>query len=118
MPLNVCYVDDEPDLCEAFSDYFASDEVVVSTYTDHEAAILAINQSHPDLVILDFRLRGTTGDEVARQLAADIPKVLITGDLAVASKFPFTKTLFKPYKIQDVFTLLEEFSKAKKAKFA
>ena len=97
MPLKIVYLDDEPGLCEIFVDNFSSPDVSVDTFTNPEAAVKAINESLPDLVFLDYRLPGTTGDEVASRLSAVIPKVLITGDLAVMSTKSFVKVFHKPF---------------------
>jgi hypothetical protein len=57
MPLKIYYLDDEEALYEIFEDYFSSEAVEV-----------------------------TTGDEVAKVMAASIPKYLITGGIRIVRR--------------------------------
>ena len=36
MPFNVVYIDDEPDICQMFEDYFSSPDVRIRTYRSEE----------------------------------------------------------------------------------
>lgn len=109
MPLKIVYLDDEPGLCEMFVDNFASQDVTVDTFTNPEAAVKAINESPPDLVFLDYRLPGTTGDEVAGCLSTFIPKVLITGDLTVISALSFVKVFHKPFDFTEMELFIQSY---------
>ena len=115
MPLKVYYLDDEQDLCEIFVDYFASNEVEVTTFTDPAKAIDASRESPPEVLFVDYRLPGTTGDEVAKSLAAEIPKYLITGDISVKAEYTFQAIFYKPYKPEDIQQVLDGFLKIKSA---
>ena len=75
MPLKVYYLDDEKDLCEMFVDYFSNKDVEVTTFTDPLKAIAHSLNHPPDLIFVDYRLPGTTGDEVAKSLGASVPNV-------------------------------------------
>ncbi|MCX6119666.1 MAG: response regulator [Proteobacteria bacterium] len=114
MKLKIIYLDDEPALCEMFADNFASSFVTILTFTDPEAAIKAINQSKPDLVFLDYRLPGTTGQDVATRLNPDLPKVLITGDLRVNDMNCFIKIFHKPFDFEEMEALIHSFLDRKK----
>ena len=115
MPLKVYYLDDEPDLCENFSDALSSNEIVVTTFSRAQLLFEAVKKSAPDLIFLDYRLPGTNGDDVARELPVEIPKFLITGDLSVKAKYPFLKVFEKPYKTEDILAAIDEVSRAVKA---
>lgn len=113
MPLKVYYLDDEEALCEIFVDYFASNAVNVTTFIDPKVAIDAIKKSPPDLLFVDYRLPDTTGDEVAKSIAADIPKYLITGDISIKTEYQFNAVFNKPYKPEDIQLVLDGFLKIK-----
>ena len=87
--LKVYYLDDEADLCEIFEDYYASENVEVTTFTDPKAAVAAIKSTPPDLFFIDYRLEESNGDDVARETDAAIPKFLITGDQNVKTTYEF-----------------------------
>ena len=96
MPLKVLYLDDEPFLCEIFSEEFSGEEIQVSTFTDPKEALDAARLNPPDIIFLDNRLPGTSGDEVAQAMGGLAPKYLITGDNVVNSTYKFTAVLSKP----------------------
>ena len=113
MPLKVYYIDDEESLCENFVDFFASEAVEVTTFTDPAKAIALTQTNPPDLFFIDFRLPSTTGDEVAKSIAADIPKYLITGDINVKTEYQFKAVFDKPYAPEDIQKVLDGFLKSK-----
>ena len=101
------FLDDEPDLCEAFSIFFESDELDVHVFTDHEKAIERANISPPDLMFIDFRLDGTNGEEVAKALPANITKVMLTGELDMQPSERFFDVIHKPYKLADLYAFIQ-----------
>lgn len=98
MAIRVCYVDDEPDLRELFFDLFDSDEIQVRVFGDPREAIAAMLQDPPDLAVLDHRLPGMTGDELAQRLDPELPKILLTGEQSLTPVARFTALVEKPYK--------------------
>lgn len=115
MRLKVYYLDDEQDLVEAFGDVFSDEFVEVSTFVRPDDLVLAARAARPDLVFLDYRLPGTTGPEVAKRLDPDIPKVLVTGDLATEESDGFVASLEKPVKLDAVQRLFEQYLKPRKS---
>lgn len=97
MPLKIYYLDDEEALCENFADYFSSPDSVVSTFTDPQKAVNEINKNPPDILFIDYRLPGTTGDEIAKSLDPKLPKYLVTGDISVKTDYNFIQIFSKPY---------------------
>ncbi len=102
MPFKIYYLDDEPELLELFVDCFSAPDRMIKIFTDHSAAIAAIQELSPDLLILDYRLPNTTGDHVAMSVNAEIAKILITGDLEVVPKAHFLKIFRKPYNLNEL----------------
>ncbi len=109
MRLKVYYLDDEADLCENFSDFFTSEQVQVTTFVDPKVAIDAIRNNPPDLLFVDYRLPGTTGDELAKTVDPKIPKFLITGENFVKTECNFEKVLNKPYKVSDILQIISNY---------
>lgn len=102
MPIKVYYIDDEVDLCENFEDFFSTPEVIVKTFVDPMVAIEFIKSNPPDLLFIDYRLRGITGDEVSKQLDPNIPKILITGEISVKTDYKFLKEFSKPCLMSEI----------------
>ena len=102
MALKIFYIDDEAELCEIFQYTFESDDIQIQTFTDTTHAAEAIKQSEPDLIFVDFRLPKTTGDDFALTLPPSIPKFLVTGDIMLETKYPFTKIFPKPYRKEEI----------------
>lgn len=115
MKMRVVYLDDEPALVELFQEAFTTDNIQVDVFTDPETAIAAIKSNPPDLVCLDYRLPGTTGDIVAHRINKHLPKILITGDLTVNPESNFLKIFYKPYPPSEMRKFLDEFLKTKMA---
>lgn len=108
MPLEVIYIDDEPDLCDMFSEAFTSSHVNITTFIDPNEAISYIAVKSPDLVFIDFRLPNITGDKIALKIDPNIPKVLITGDLQVNVEDIFDRIFYKPVDFLQLAQYLED----------
>lgn len=116
MKLSIFYVDDEQDLCDIFQELNQSDQLKIRTYVDPLVAVADALKEPPDLVFLDYRLPGMTGDKVAAAMKVDVPIYLISGDLNVKTGFNFTRILGKPVdnsEIQKIISDLLEFKKCR-----
>jgi signal transduction histidine kinase len=83
-PLNLLFVDDDPLLGEFALVNLASNGCRVTTATDGEEALRAIQLNPPDIVILDLHMPKVDGFEVLKALRADeatrrLPVIVITG---------------------------------------
>ncbi len=114
MRLKVVYVDDEEEICQLFTEYIESDDVEVRTFSNPDIAVQELNANPPDLVFLDYRLPNTTGDQIAAQLDPALPKVLITGDLAVNLATRFVKVFFKPIEFAELQQFVRDYASARK----
>ena len=106
--MNVYYLDDEPALCDIFSDLFSTDTIHIQTFTDASLAIQACSESAPDLFFIDMSLGNTTGDKVAQAVADDIVKILITGNLSGHSDNLFHTSFSKPYNMTEIQSFLSD----------
>ena len=107
MPLKVYYLDDEELLGEIFAEFFSSDQVAVTAFSEVGAMFEVIAHSAPDLIFIDYRLPGTTGDEVAKRIDPAIPKILLTGEITVQTSYHFEKILAKPFDNSEILRLLD-----------
>lgn len=109
MKFKIWYLDDERQLCINFMDEFSTPDVEIKVFTDPKEAIDKAKTNPPNLFFIDYRLPATTGDQVAQVLDPKIPKVLVTGDMAVETQYKFVKVLSKPYKSSEVSDIIETF---------
>jgi DNA-binding response OmpR family regulator len=76
----IVIVEDEPDISEVVSLYLKRAGYTVVSYADGLAALNALNNQLPDLIILDVMLPGMDGFTLTRQLRdhSDVPIILLT----------------------------------------
>src|SRR5688572_21322723 len=74
-------VDDEADVQYSFRRIFDASEIELTTASSGEAALEMIPRVHPDLVLMDVRMRGMTGLETLRKLReidSKVPVIMMT----------------------------------------
>ena len=103
------YIDDEALLCAVFKEYFANASTHVFTFTEPDLALEFCQRNRVDLVVIDFRLIGTTGAQVAAQLPADLPKILVTGELTSPADDAFAHIVHKPFKLSELQRVIQPF---------
>lgn len=108
MKVKVFFIDDEPDICEIFSDEFSSQAIQVSVFTDPKVAIAESFKCPPDVFFIDYRLPNTTGDLVANNLPPHIPKYLITGDSMASVPKGFEAVLSKPVDMEKIWNTIRD----------
>ncbi|MEI8096028.1 MAG: response regulator [Spirochaetales bacterium] len=106
VPFRVYYLDDEEGLLEVFQEAFDDDDREVKVFSNVEAALDAVRSQPPDLMVLDYRLPGASGEEIARQMDPAIPKVLVSGDFLCCDDHPaFVRVLAKPVPVAEYLAL-------------
>ena len=78
MAVQVLLVDDEPDARKTYHDILSSAGYDVRDASSGEEALEALGGFRPDVILLDIRLPGMSGIELARRVSPDIPIVMIT----------------------------------------
>jgi DNA-binding response OmpR family regulator len=76
----ILVVDDEPTIVEVVELYLLREGFKVLTAVDGHAALSAVRQQRPDLIVLDLMLPGLSGLDVTRQLRASgaLPIIMLT----------------------------------------
>jgi DNA-binding response OmpR family regulator len=78
---SILVVDDEPTIAEVVSRYLVRAGYEVRSVSDGVAALEAVDERRPDLVVLDLMLPGIDGLEVCRRIRAkgdDVPVIMLT----------------------------------------
>ncbi|WP_157268188.1 response regulator [Azohydromonas aeria] len=88
LPPHVLVVDDDPALRELLEGYLAENELRVTAVASGRAMADVFEREAIDLVVLDLRLPGEDGMQLARQLRerAPVPIVLLTGKAEEADR--------------------------------
>ncbi|PKI15849.1 response regulator [Colwellia sp. 12G3] len=102
MPINVVYIDDEEVLCQLFKEYLHSDEINITVFTDEGPAIEYCNNTKPDMIFIDYRLKKQTGVDVAKAITCISKKILITGELDVTLDKCFEDKIEKPFRLAEI----------------
>jgi two-component system OmpR family response regulator len=78
---HVLAVDDDPSVRELISAYLADHDIRVSTVSSESDMTLVLAREPVDLVLLDLRLQGEDGMQIARALRArsKVPIIILTG---------------------------------------
>ncbi|MFA1609970.1 response regulator [Halobellus rubicundus] len=92
---NVLIVDDERDLADLYAAWLADDYAVETAY-DGETAIERVDES-VDVVLLDRRMPGMSGDEVLQKVRAEFPECAIAMITAVDPDFDILEMGFDAY---------------------
>lgn len=106
LQLKVYYLDDEELLLEAFSDRFATSQILIETFSNFNDLERAISLEIPDVVVVDYSMPKKNGKEVAKALPEMIAKALVTGGLNENLDKLFERVFAKPYpesEIQEYF---------------
>jgi DNA-binding NtrC family response regulator len=112
--LNVVYIDDEPDLLQVFIQTLGRNGIHIKGFTDPQLALAEVLADPPDVLIVDYRLPGTTGDQLAQKAPPATIKALVTGDLNVNLSSSFAKVFLKPYELLEMRQFLESCRAQKK----
>lgn len=87
-PSHVLVVDDDPAICALVSEYLTQNELRVTAVSTGKEMQDALAGEAIDLVVLDLKLRGEDGLQLARRLreSSKIPIIMVTGRLEEADR--------------------------------
>lgn len=119
MSKKILIVDDEPDILRATKVRLISFGYDVITAGNGEELFESIDKELPDLILLDLRLPGMSGDEICRKLKAyekskNIPVVIFTAsnDLntsAIVKQSGADGYLIKPFDPEELLATIKKF---------
>ena len=112
---SVLIVDDQPDLAEMMAAMITRDGHEARVANSGPAAVAAVEERVPDLVMTDLGMPGMSGLDLADALHArwpDLPVALVTGwgptvDPARARQSDIIQVLGKPFRMAEVREVLE-----------
>lgn len=80
-PVHVLAVDDDPSVRQLIADYLADNDIQVTAVGSGKAIADVMSRATIDLLILDLKLPGEDGMQIARTLRADsdVPIIMLTG---------------------------------------
>lgn len=117
---NILVVDDFASNIEAVESLLLSTGITVTAAENGEMALDILKYLHPDLILLDMRMPGIDGYEVARRIKADpakkhIPLIAFTASVFSSDKIEnssdFDGVLYKPVNRAELLRELSEFLK-------
>src|SRR5215475_10986497 len=79
--MHVLAVDDDPSVRQMIADYLADNDVRVTTLASGREIAEVMARETLDLLVLDLRLPGEDGMQIARKLRedSDVPIIMLTG---------------------------------------
>ena len=80
-PINVLAVDDDPSIRQMIADYLGDNDIQVTALASGKQIAEVLARQEIDLVILDLKLPGEDGMQIARRLREDsqLPIIMLTG---------------------------------------
>jgi DNA-binding response OmpR family regulator len=79
-PPRLLIVDDEPRVLGLLVDYFREQGYAIEMATAGAAALVAVRERRPDVILLDLNMPGVLdGRAVLRAIGGDIPVIVVTG---------------------------------------
>ncbi len=119
----ILVVDDEPGYLDLLEGYLVPEGYDVETARDGEEALKKVNETKPDIILMDVMMPKIDGFEVTRRLRADektrlIPVVLLTGLGQTKKRIKGIEAgcddfISKPYNIELVITRVKALLKIK-----
>ncbi|WP_026376548.1 response regulator [Aestuariibacter salexigens] len=108
MTCDVVFIDDEPDLCELYSEFFSSENINVHTFTEPMEALNFLSDREIACCFIDYRMPGINGIDLRARIGNHIDCYLITGELDLGCPEHFAGLLTKPINFVQLQQLLED----------
>ena len=126
VPLAVLVVDDEPAIRRALERALNRWGHTVHMATDGEAAIEVLGDLPVDLVLMDLRMPGMSGQTLFHSIVAQWPQlvervIVMTGDLEAEDHYDWLKQhdlpiLMKPFELKQLETLLDTMAERRRGR--
>ncbi|CCQ11350.1 hypothetical protein PALB_22410 [Pseudoalteromonas luteoviolacea B = ATCC 29581] len=106
MTFKVVYIDDEVELTKLLGEFLDGMPIEYFAFNDELSGIAFCHREHPDLILIDYRLKQMTGEQVARKIGGVAPKYLVSGELELPEFSDFQRVLTKPFKFREIKTII------------
>ena len=114
----IMIVDDDKEFLEEFKEMLNLSGYHTTTFPDGTSALRMVSKVKPDIILLDLRLKGRSGLEVASELkrfpeTADIPIIAMTAyytekeRIKLMNAFGIQSCLMKPFNPLDAIARIE-----------
>ena len=118
MKPSILVIDDEADICSSLQERLEMDGYQVRTASDGRKGLRLYHEHAIDLVITDVLMPELDGLEVVRtlrSLSASLPIIVMSGGgsrdldfLVEASEFGATRTISKPFGLEELMTMVHD----------
>lgn len=120
----ILIIDDDPEFLDEINDLLSHKGYRVTPVNDSTRAVDTANETKPDVILLDLRMKNVSGFELADRLhrnpeTSSIPIIAMTGYYSIKEKSWFmdfvgiNRCLNKPFKPVDVISAIENLFKDK-----
>jgi len=120
---SILVVDDDPGFCRTLQDILQSRGYVVETEVDEDNVLKHFDKTYQLVVILDMKLRKTSGIDVMQQIRAKYPTkpvILVTGakedmadSIAQGLRIGAHTCIYKPLETEVLFNAINEITRKK-----
>ena len=107
--MHVLVCDDDPTMCELLTDILGGFGHHVVTAADAEGALVVLEGTAFDIILLDGKLPKMSGPTLAAQLGDSVPIVAVTGDRVSAREFRQLgiETIRKPFSVPELMAAID-----------
>ena len=116
---NIYVVDDDFDILFLLNKWFSRNGIFVKTFSSSAPLYQALQESLPDMIVLDINLHGEDGREICKQIKqiypGQFPVILFSGNENLLKKFKDSLAdgvLRKPFSLSEITQLLNTHSDA------
>lgn len=115
-PRKILLVDDEIDFVSTLAERLRLRDMIVTTASDGEEALRAVEEAPPDVVLLDVMMPGLGGFEVLKRIKHDHPEIVVilltghgsTNDGIEGMRSGAADYLMKPIKLEELTRKIDE----------
>jgi DNA-binding response OmpR family regulator len=116
MQYKVLIVDDQQDILDLMKDILEPEGYQVITFMEVEDILVEVENSQPDIVLMDFLLSGINGGEFCAQLKKNaktghIPVIFLSANSRVIESlghYGYDDFIAKPFDIYEVLTTIKK----------
>ena len=118
----VLVIEDEPNIIEAIRFILSREGWQVDIHANGETAVAAVENSKPDVLVLDVMLPGRSGYDILSDLRADpatqdLPVLMLTArgqksDRDMAARVGANRFMTKPFSNEDVLNAVRDLAEA------